>query len=521
MNSEKYKDFYLETSRDQLRKLSDLFLAWEKKSTDPYLLEDILSLLHSMKGAAVTMDYQNTGKALHLAEDVFYAILHKDLELSSLIIETLFRFLESLENNFDSLAKKGKESSFQAVFNNLQKIVKNKASKKQSKKKISSETIINLNHSRSFFRTPLELVIPTYRLDKIQSIVDNLSIAKININSNIKNSASDNLLKSCANIDKIVSDLRREIEEIRLLPVAQIFSPLPRLVRQLAKDEEKKVDLIIEDNNLSLDKSILDDLMDIVIQLLRNAVVHGIDKKQDNGQIIVRVELVDGRVRLMVADNGHGIDWQEVVKLSVRKKIISQAEAKKLNILEIKQLLFSNRFSSQKVVTLNSGRGVGLSLVKKRVDDLNGNISLESSKAHGARFIIDLPLYTSVFRALVFQLADFYLAIPLVNIQKIIRLPKIETFSNQKSFVYKKINYRLLSLKKIIGANLSLSTQNLLLIKFNDQEKLLAVPQNLKEEEVVMKRQPKILKDNPIVSSAAVASDGRVILILNMHSLMQ
>lgn len=520
MNKAKYQDFYLETSFDQLKKMSALFLAWEKKAQDHYLLENILSLLHASKGAAMTMGYQSTSQTLHLVEDIFYAILQKSLEPTPNVVNILFNFLQKLQDNLNALEKSGKEIAWSKQQKILQTALKTKAKQKVKKIATKNSQVAELNHSRSFFRTPLEIVVPTHRLDKIQSIVDNLSIAKLNISSTLKKTASDAMLKSCLNIDKIISDLRREVEELRLLPVNQIFAPLPRLVRQLAEAEGKKVDLILEDNNLSLDKSILDDLMDIIIQLLRNAVVHGIDKQQKNGQIIVSLELADHQIKLTVADNGHGIDWQQVIKLSVSKKIISAKMAAKIKESEAKKLLFSNRFSTQSLVTLNSGRGLGLSLVKQRVDDLNGKIVLNSSKGHGARFIISLPLVSSVFRALVFRLGDYLLAVPLTSVDKIIRLNKPESFGDRESYTYKQTKYPLVSFKKLIGANLSLVTQNLILLKFDQQIMLLPVPQHINEEEIVVKRQPSILRNHPNIANVALASDGQVVLVLDLYSLI-
>ncbi len=521
MNKAKYQDFYLETSRDQLKKMSALFLAWEKKPQDSYLLEDILSLLHAIKGAAATMDYQATNRVLHIVEDIFYAILHKSLEPNRNVVNILFNFLQKLEENFNNIAKSGKEISWLSSTKNLQNIFDKPTQKLVKKVLAKDNTFGALNHSRSFFRTPLEVVVPTYRLDKIQSIVDNLSISKLNLSNVLSKNASASVLKACVNIDKVLGDLRREVAQLRLLPVSQIFAPLPRLVRQLAQEEGKKVDLILEDNNLSLDKAVLDDLMDIIIQLLRNAVVHGIAPEQKNGQIIVSLELVDDQIKLTVADNGHGIDWQQVIKLSVAKKIISSKEAKTLTEKEAKRLLFSNRFSTQTLVTLNSGRGVGLSLVKQRVGDLDGQIVLNSSKGHGARFIISLPLMTSVLRALIFRLGDYLLAVPLSSVDQVIRLNQLEKFNRDKFFTYKKVKYPLVSFAKIVGVNLSLVTQNILLLKFNSQSFLLPVPQNMREEEIVIKRQPKVLRNHPSISNVALASDGQVVLLLDLYSLIE
>ena len=522
MTNNKYKDFYLDTANEQLKKLSQFFLAWEKQSDDKYLIEDILHLTHAMKGAASTMGYRKTAQTLHAMEDIFYAVLHDSLIVSDKILDSLFKVLQVLEKNFYSITHKDKEIALNTQINFLQKLAKNpaKLSKKLGKAKAKKrDPLSTLNHSQSYFHTPSDIVVPTTRLDKIQSIVDALVINKMNIKANAPN-YDNKLLATCLESDKILADLRREVSELRMMSVAQIFTPLPRLVREIAREEDKKVDLIIEDNNLSLDKSILDDLMDIIIQLLRNAVVHGISKKQTDGQIIVRTVIESDRVKIMVADNGQGIDWQQVLDLALKKKIITASQSKKMVLKEIKALIFDPRFSSKEKVTLSSGRGVGLSLVKKRVSDLQGKIIFDSSKNTGTRFTIYLPLPISVFRSLIFKLGRFSLAVPLSVVQRIIRLSKFVDFKQQKEFVYKKIKYAVISPQDILGSKgLSLTTQNLVVLKDENKIKLLPIPQMMREEEVVVKRTPQILKHNQLVNLVAIAADGQPVLMLDVHNL--
>jgi two-component system, chemotaxis family, sensor kinase CheA len=522
MTNSKYQNFYLDTANEQLKKLSQLFLIWEKQADDKYLIEDILHLTHAMKGAASTMSYKKTAQVLHALEDIFYAILHDSLVVSDNILDNLFKILQVLEKNLYSITNKNKEIALSSHISALQKLIKHpkKVSIKSSKIKTKQrDPLSTLNHSQSYFHTPPDIVVPTTKLDKIQSVIDSLVINKMNVRANAPTD-DGKFLAACLETDKIVADLRREVAELRMMSVAQIFTPLPRLVREIAREEGKKVDLIIEDNNLSLDKSILDDLMDVVIQLLRNAVVHGISKEQVDGQIIVRTAIESDQVKIMVADNGQGIDWQQVLDLALQKKIVTVKESKKMVLKDIKALIFDPRFSSQTKINLRSGRGVGLSLVKKRVNDLQGKIIFDSSKSKGTRFTVYLPLPISVFRSLIFKLSHFDLALPLSAVQKVVKLSKFVDFKQQKEFTYKKIKYAVISPQKILGIRgLSLTTQNVVILKYENKAKLLPIPQMMREEEVVVKRTPPVLKNNPLVNLVAIAADGRPVLILDIHNL--
>ncbi|MBT4349476.1 hypothetical protein HOD19_01700 [bacterium] len=519
MPNNKYKTFYIDTSVEQLKKLSNLFLAWEKHSKDLYLIEDILRITHSMKGAAATMEYNKTVKVLHLAEDIFYALLHKELELSEKVLDILFKTLQVLDKNIKNIISQGKEANLDIHIKSLKQVIKNNATKTKTKiKKQARASLSYITHSGSDLYTPLEIVVPTDRLDKLQRIVDSLFVAKMNLQCLISHDPDST--KSCLEIDRIVADLRREVKELRTMSLAQIFSPLPRLVRELAKAEKKNVNLIIEDNGLSLDKTILDDMIDIIVQLLRNAMVHGITTKQKDGQIIVQTEIVNDSVKIVVADNGQGIDWQEILAIALKKKIITTAQSKEMKLSDIKQLIFDGHFSSSSTTSIRGGRGVGLSLVQKRVKDLRGSVVVDSSKNKGARFTILLPLPVSVLRSLVFQIGNFYLALPNASVIKIIRLPKLIVFDKQTNFVHKNIKYSLISLAKVLEIKkLSIVTQNLAIIKHDNKKILLPLPQITKEEDIIIKRTPKVLKNNKIVSFVAVAADGRPVLVLNVDYL--
>ncbi len=521
MARQKYQEFYLDTAKEQVKELSNLLSAWEKKPTDRYLIEEILRLTHSMKGAAATMDYPQTANLLHEVEDVFYAILQKNLAVCDQIFTGLFKVIDLLRDNLQSISEVNKEKISKKQIDDLSKLINACGGKKFSKFVEKDVSLRNVNHSQITYFTPLEVVVPTAKLDKIQNSIDSLVVSQMRLKQNKNQNEPGRLMAICTESEKIINDLRREIAELRLLSLQQIFTPLPHLVRELAKAEKKKVDLIIEDNNLSLDKAIVDDLMDIIIQLLRNAVVHGIGSKQNNGQIIVRSEIVGDQIKITVADNGQGIDWQKVLDLALRKKIITPAQSKSLTVKEIKDLVFNSGLSSKSSVSIRSGRGLGLNLVKQRVDDLKGKIILDSGKNKGTIFTIYLPLPASVYRSLVFRLNQFWLALPLTYVDKLIRLPQVESFGKQKTYQYQKNNYPLLSLAKSLGIPpWLLSTTLLATLRYGQQKKLLPLPSNVREEEIVIKRLPKVLQNNPIINGVGLAADGQPVLILDIHNLM-
>ncbi|MDP2812706.1 MAG: ATP-binding protein [bacterium] len=516
MISEKYKDLYISTSREQLKKLSDLFLYLEKKPNSENLIENIFRLIHSMKGAAATMAYKQTVIMFHAIESIIDAAYNNALEINKKTIDSFFSTLKVIEANINSIAKTNKEIDLKKPIELLNGLLKSKL--KPSK---NAGDIKRVKHVLGNLPSVAEISVSTDKLDKLQNYLDDLLINIMQARALVEKSNQTELLSNCINSDKMLSDLRRELEKIRIVPLKQIFSSLPYLVREVAREENKSVDLIIEDNDLSLDKAILDELVDILIQLLKNAVAHGIKLGQKNGQIHLETILNNDQMRVIVEDNGQGIDAETVLSLAVKNKIVSPSASKKLTISEIRNLIFMPGISKGQNLSTSSGRGVGLSLVKSRVGELEGQIKVLSDKGKGTKFIIDFPLPLSVFRALVFKIRDYHFAIPLSYIEQIVKLEKLKDFSNSKTFRYKQKTYQLLNLDKIL-AKQNLAELYKYLVIISDKKRNLALPifSNINESELVMKKTPSILKKSKYFKGVAISSKGQPVLVLDINNLV-
>lgn len=174
--------------------------------------------------------------------------------------------------------------------------------------------------------------------------------------------------------------------------LSEVFVFLPKLAQAIAKKEHKNIALIIKDNNLCLGRKTVDNLMNIIIPLLRNAITHGIRVGQTGAKITINLNLSQNQLKLVVADNGQGIDWQKIINLAVKKKIIDFQQSQNMPLAKAKNLLFSLGMSLSPKITKTQGRGLGLNLVKQIVDQHHGKIAVTSNKNLGTRFMITLPL---------------------------------------------------------------------------------------------------------------------------------
>lgn len=515
MISQKYKNLYLSTSKQQLKQLSRLLLSLEKKPQGGILIENIFRLIHSMKGAAATMSYKKTVELLHAVENIIDAAYHEDLILDQKAIDLFFSIAEALKNNYESISKNDREINLKKDLDNLNIFCKKKIKSKKSSKSVTikqTKNIINDLHIDA------EISVSTDKLNSLQNLTDDLLVNMMKVKYLLQNTNDSKMLSLCVNTDTIVNNLRRELEKLRIVPLSDIFSSLPYLVRDMAKIENKQVDLVVNDNNLSLDKSILDELIEIIIQLIKNSIAHGITTTQKNGRIDIEASLINDRMQVTVKDNGQGINWPDLVDRAIKKKIITKPASKKLTVQEIKDLIFITGIASSQNPTISSGRGVGLSLVKEKVRALDGDISLESSK-NGTIFTITIPLPLSIFRSLNFRLGDFTLTIPLSYIHEIVKLDQAKEFNSQ-SYTRQKVKFKLVNLAKIFPVpKFQYLAKYIILIKFQDNNLALPIFSNIKETEIVMKRTPQVLKNLKYIKGVAVSGEGQPILILDINNL--
>ena len=508
--SSKYKELYLSTGKQQIKQLSNLLLSLEKSPESQNLLEHIFRLVHSMKGAASTMGHRKTSKFFHKLETVIDSAYHQNLILNKVKIDNILNILEKVKDNFESIKEKDKELDFNKEIIQLNKL--SKVSKIKVKKKVQGS-----KHILGSIPATAEINIPTHKLDDIQKLLDDLLINTLEIKSEIKRSGNSKVLSSYVNSNTILSSLRKEFEKLRIVPLSQIFSSLPYLVREIAKDEEKEVSLEIKDNGLSLDKGLIDEIVEILIQLLKNAVSHGISEKQKNGNILLETSLENDRIKIIVKDNGEGIDWQKVLKIAIKNKVISKKESNKLTLGKIKDLIFSLGFSSKKELSLTSGRGVGLSLVKSKVESLGGSIEVDSSKK-GTTFTISLPIPLSVFNSIYFQLGDYTLAIPLTCMKEIVNLKEVEDFSKKKTYIYKKKKFKIIHLEKLFKIKgLKPLSKYIILLQCSNYSICIPVYSNIEEGELLMKRTPGIVKKMKYIKAIAISAQGKPILVLDIN----
>ncbi len=369
------------------------------------------------------------------------------------------------------------------------------------------------------------------RLDSLMNLVGELVMHKGRLEEIGSSRRIVELNETIEQIDRISSDLQSVVMKVRMVPIEQVFNRFPRMVRDLAKELNKEIDFQIEGKETELDRTVIDEIGDPLIHLLRNAVDHGIESpavraqmgKPRIGTIVLRARHEGNNVLIEVEDDGSGIDFERVKQKAVDKGLVSSKEAEEMPNEKALELLFSPGFSTSDNVTDISGRGVGLDVAKNKIEALNGEIHVDSKLGQGTKFKIKLPLTLAIIQALMVSVRDEIYAIPLSSVDETTMLSPedIKLIQGQEVMVLRGTVlplYRLDSLLEVPGEKQS-DEMYVVVVSKGDKQIGLVVDGLIGQQEIVIKSLGKFLAGIPGIAGAIVAGDGNVRLILDIATL--
>ena len=378
--------------------------------------------------------------------------------------------------------------------------------------------------------------IPVERLDKIMNLMGELAIARIRLLQIVQSYKIETLEEVSFALDRLISALQAEVMQTRLLPVAYILDAFPRVVRDVARKQEKDVEFSISGGDIELDRIVLDEISDPLLHLVRNAVDHGLEKpearlkakKPAKGKLFINVSRQKGQIYIEVGDDGKGIDVEAVKRTAVAKGSVSEADAASIDEKKILDLITMPGFSTAKTITDISGRGVGLDVVKSRIEYLGGRVDFETKVDEGSKFILTLPLTLAIIKAMLVSVKHEIYAIPLVNIRETIKIDLREVKVLQ-SFEVVKVRDEIIPIirldKELAIASLpgdkeeSRDRMSLVICEFGKKALGLAVSSVLGEQDIAVKPLGSLIKRTKGIAGATILGDGKVALILDIMSL--
>lgn len=373
------------------------------------------------------------------------------------------------------------------------------------------------------------------RLDTLMNLFSELLIDRVRLEQLSSEIKRNDLTETVEHMTRVSSDLQSIVLKLRMVPVDSVFNRFPRMIRDLAKSLDKKIDLVITGADTELDRTVIDEIGDPLVHLLRNSVDHGIETqeeriaagKPETGTIHLRAFHSGNHVFIEVEEDGRGIHHERVLKTAIKNGVVTEEQAKLLSPDEINMLIFAAGFSTADKISDISGRGVGLDVVRSKITSLGGNVTIDSAFGRGTKFSVQLPLTLSIISAMLIKLGSEKYAIPLTSIVEtgIIRKEQILHVHGNQMIEFRNVIIPLVSLSKVLDSpdfneNEEQETE-IVVVRKGEKWAAVMVDEFIGQSEIVLKTLGKYLTNVEAVSGATILGDGYVALIIDPNALIK
>ncbi|MCB4791138.1 MAG: chemotaxis protein CheA [Elusimicrobia bacterium] len=547
MDLSQFKDMFVSEAKENLSRLNASLLELEKNFNDKDLLNEIFRVAHTLKGMSATMGYEEVAALTHEMENVLDVLRKGDVKTTENIVEILFNCFDTLELLVEKIINDDKKHyEIRPILDKLKSALEAKiepeikpAAPEQTKEEVpqtapspSGGTAVAEKEQAIKLRTE-SVRIKVEHLDKLMNLVGELVINKLRLTQIANQHKISELSSTVAQFDRISVDLQEQVLKTRMVPVKHIFERYPRMVRDLSKLLKKEIEFQVIGSEIEIDRTLLEEINEPLVHLLRNSVDHGIESMEErtkagkslSGLVKLIARREKGFCIIEVNDDGKGMDVLEIRQKAVEKEIISREHADNLTENETFMLICHPSFSTAKEVTNISGRGVGMDVVKNLVESFNGKLEIRSKKGVGSTFTMYLPLTLAIIQALLVIVSGEKYAIPLNNITEIsiIDPAYIKTIENKEVLLLRDEVIPLIRLRKLFSMPDSdniIKDSYAVIVEIRETKIGLVVDSLFRQQEIVIKTLSGILKNAKNFSGATVLGDGSVILIFDVASVM-
>jgi len=545
---------YLEDARSHLEALDHCLLTLEREGIDPAGVAAVAGPLHTLKGNSGMMGFKAIKEYVHRLEDVFGQVAEGGITLTPAAFDQLFAGASALRDAVERACVLEGEArdlrAEKAALDNLLRQAEADSAVARAPAAPPPTPVTSVPAPAPAASSAVEtryvatrsntVRVDFSQLDHLLNLVGELIVYRTKLLHMAKDlaetvmgrAAARELTAAVHHVGGVSALLQETVMDIRMLPVRHVFERFPRLVRDLAHEQGKEIELILEGETTRVDKAIIDEIGEPLVHLIRNSVDHGIEApevraargKTRTGTVLLSATQESNQVVITIMDDGAGIDAARVYRKAVERGILKGDET--LSEREAVQLIFSQGFSTREAVTDLSGRGVGLDVVLKSIERLNGLIEVETVPGVGTKFIIQLPLTLAIISVLMVEVAGRTYAVPLSAVVETLRLEAAELhhINNRETLRIRERIIPVLRLAALFGLEPGeLGERRYVVIVGRGEKRVGIVVDGLKgQQEVVIKGlDPAVTGEAPVVAGATIMGDGRVVLILDVPALFE
>ncbi len=559
------QEFIVE-AEEILENLDPLFVELEQKGEDLEIINEIFRGMHTLKGAAGFLGFQQIVDVAHRAETILKKIREGEMSISPEITDAILKATDTLRLLISHIkAKEDVQEDINPTLQILDSILshseerkpeeigqKEKPEKVQpSKEETTQEETAPIQPAETQKEIPKEtpkeapkeipkevatLRVDVARIDKVMDLAGEIVLARnrlLNLANKLEakfagDDSVESLVETTAFLDRVTSDLQLAVMKMRMQPLQKVFGKFPRMVRDLARTLGKEVELEIIGEETEVDKSVIENIGDPLVHIIRNSIDHGIEHpeervakgKPQKGKILINAYQKGTQIIIDISDDGKGIDVEAVKSKAITKGLITVEEAEKMSDDAAINLIFLPGFSTKDVSTEVSGRGVGMDVVKTNVAKLNGYVEVFTEKGKGTTFRISLPLTLAIIQAMMVHVGDETYAIPQSMIEETLRIKikEIKEVTGQKVLTVRDKVLPIFMLNEILGAfgTNEAQTKYVLVASVGDRRFCIGVDSVLGQEEIVIKTINGINSEECGIMGATITGEGKVVLILDL-----
>ena len=376
--------------------------------------------------------------------------------------------------------------------------------------------------------------VDTKRLDQIMNMVGELVLVRNRLLSLGINLADESMSKAIANLDVVTGDLQGAVMKTRMQPIKKVFGRFPRVVRDLARTLKKEISLVLEGEETDLDKNLVEALADPLVHLVRNSVDHGIEMPDEReasgkarmGTVKLAASQEGDHILLTIADDGKGMDAEKLKEIAINRGVLDADAAARMSDVEAFNLIFAPGFSTKTEISDISGRGVGMDVVKTKINQLNGTVNINSELGKGTTLEIKVPLTLAILPTLMIVVSEQTFALPLGSVNEIINMDvgKTNTVDNQLTMIVRSKAIPLFYLNDWLNPHKPTKDRTLghvVVVQIGTKQVGFVVDSLIGQEEVVIKPLDALLQGTPGMAGATITSDGGIALILDIPSLLK
>jgi two-component system chemotaxis sensor kinase CheA len=570
------ESFIVET-KEILEKLDLNLIELENRPEDTELLNEIFRSFHTIKGTSGFLGLDKLTQVTHRCEDILNKLRKGEALLDSDLMDGILSAFDQIKELLATIETNSNENvsvdETVEILNKLINKLENKGTEnikaavepsneiKETKKNIEIEPDVSaiqaeqspVVEEKSSVKEPSKAVaagkksdntirVDVDRLDELLNIASELVLGRnrlAQVNSEIAleyegSKISRDLSDAAKQIDLMTNELQLVVMKTRMVKIGKVFNRYPRLVRDLARDTKKEVNLILKGEDTELDKTLIEEINDPLVHLIRNAVDHGIEspekRKQDGknpiGTVILSAEQEGNQIIITIEDDGKGIDTELLKEKAVSKGLITKEKAKELSKQDAYNIIFVPGFSTAEKVTNVSGRGVGLDVVKTNVSKLRGIISIDSTVGRGTKMIVKLPLTLAIISGMIVEVKAEKVVIPLNSVIEVLRVhvEDIHTINNHEAIRRRDSIIPLVSIDNVLYNDKADKDkgvwQYVVVIGLAEKRFGIKVDELLGQKEVVIKSLGNYLGNINGIAGSTIMGDGTVVMILDISELL-